>query len=65
MQKVESEQVYISVSITMQLSKDTNEALTKAAKRAGRTKRKEAALRLQDHLLQYPDIATAGKRFTN
>lgn len=63
MVKIDSEQAYASVSINVQLSEETNEALTKAAKRAGRTKRKEAALRLQDHLQQYPDIATAGKRF--
>ncbi|CNI65466.1 TraY domain-containing protein [Yersinia aleksiciae] len=64
MGKVESEQSYTSVSINVLLNKDTNEALSKAAKRAGRTKRKEAALRLEDHLQQYLDIATAGKRFT-
>ncbi|PVZ84220.1 TraYfamily protein [Serratia sp. S1B] len=64
MGKVESEKNFCSVSINVHLSEETNESLTKAAKRAGRTKRKEAALRLQDHLQQYPDIATAGKRFT-
>lgn len=61
---VESEKNYASVSINVQPNKETNKAPTKAAKRAGRIKRKEAVLRSQEHLQQYSYIATAGKRFT-
>lgn len=62
--KVSNEKEYLSVFINVQLSKKANELLTKAAGRAGRTKRKEAMLRLEDHLLHFPDIASTGKRFT-
>ena len=59
-----NEKEYFSVCINVQLSKEANEALTKAAARAGRTKRNEAMLRLEDHLLNFTDIASTGKRFT-
>ncbi|WP_447874804.1 TraY domain-containing protein [Serratia fonticola] len=56
MGNVESEQD--TVYITMRMSKETNEILSKAAIRAGRTKRKEAALRMHDHIQQYPDFSS-------
>jgi hypothetical protein len=47
------------------LSPEDNRLLTEAAKRCGRSKRKEASLRLADSLRHFPDIATEGKRFLN
>lgn len=63
MEKIEAEKTYTAVTINLRLRKECNEVLAKAAKRAGRTKRREAELRLEDHLMQYQDIAIAGKRF--
>ncbi|EKN4715513.1 TraY domain-containing protein [Yersinia enterocolitica] len=40
-----------------------NRLLSQAAVRAKRTKVMEALLRLEDHLFNFPDIATHGKRF--
>lgn len=45
------------------LSPEDNRRLTEAAQRCGRSKRKEASLRLADHLKNFPDIAAEGKRF--
>jgi len=64
MKKSQSEQEFRGVTITIQLDGSVNELLTLAAKRSGRNKRQEALLRLDDHLRQVRDIATAGKRFT-
>lgn len=61
MMNLANEKECFSVCINVQLSKEVNEALTKAS---GRTKRKESMLRLEDYLLNFTDVASTGKRFT-
>lgn len=51
------------VILTIRLSSKANELLTRSSERSGRTKRQEALLRLEDHLNEFVDIASAGKRF--
>ncbi|WP_371822731.1 TraY domain-containing protein [Serratia sp. JSRIV006] len=58
-----SEPKYKSVSVGFQVSAETNKLLTEAAERSRRPKAKEAELRLTDHLINFPDIATPGRRF--
>jgi TraY domain len=50
---------YISLKLPTRINKD----LTAAARRSGRSKVSEAIMRLGDHLENFPDIATAGRRF--
>lgn len=50
-------------STVVELSSEINRLLSQAAVRAGRTKVKEATIRLEDHLKNFPDIATEGRRF--
>jgi hypothetical protein len=45
-----------SIGIFLRLNKSVNDALTKSAKRWGRSKRKEAEMRLADHFSRYPDL---------
>lgn len=54
-----------SSSTVVELSSEMNRLLSQAATRSGRTKVKEATIRLEDHLKNFPDIATAGRRFRN
>ncbi|AUQ43893.1 TraY domain-containing protein [Yersinia ruckeri] len=55
---------YGNVSIVISLTSDMNKRLTLASERSQRSKTKEATLRLHDHLINFDDIATLGKRFT-
>ncbi|MFT2798513.1 TraY domain-containing protein [Serratia sp. N21D137] len=47
----------------MRLSPNVNRLLTESALRTGRSKTQEALLRLTDHLNNFEDIASEGKRF--
>ncbi|WP_235784873.1 TraY domain-containing protein [Serratia fonticola] len=47
----------------MRLSPNVNRLLTESAIRTGRSKTQEALLRLTDHLINFEDIASEGKRF--
>ncbi|WP_258557416.1 TraY domain-containing protein [Serratia fonticola] len=47
----------------MRLSPNVNRLLTESALRTGRSKTQEALLRLTDHLTNFEDIASEGKRF--
>ncbi|PJE81967.1 TraY domain-containing protein [Yersinia kristensenii] len=51
------------VGIAVDISAEMNRLLTQAAARSKRTKTTEAYIRLEDHLKNFPDIATAGRRF--
>ncbi len=51
------------ILISLSMPGKVNKLLTEAAARSGRSKVKEAVLRLADHLQHFPDIATTGKRF--
>lgn len=51
------------VSIVLELSPRMNELLTEAAERTKRSKTKEAAVRLEDHLINFGNIASVGFRF--
>ena len=44
------------INITLLINGDVNNNLTLASRRSGRSKRLEAALRLQDHLVRFPDF---------
>ncbi|MDR5020240.1 TraY domain-containing protein [Yersinia rochesterensis] len=52
-----------SSNITFDMSPEVNRLLSLSSARSKRTKVKEAILRLEDHLKNFPDIATEGKRF--
>jgi hypothetical protein len=54
---------YQPVAVGFQISAKINRLLTEAAERSRRPKAKEAELRLADHLENFPDIATTGRRF--
>lgn len=43
-----------TITITLILDEETNEALIQATKNSKRSKRTEATLRLKDHLKKYP-----------
>lgn len=51
------------VGVAIDISPEMNRLLTQAAARSKRTKTTEAYIRLEDHLKNFPDIATAGLRF--
>lgn len=51
------------VGIAVDISPEMNRLLTQAAARSKRTKTTEAYIRLEDHLKNFPDIATTGLRF--
>lgn len=63
--RIEADPEYPSISVTIDITSDTNRKLSLSAKRSGRAKRMEAALRLSNHLDLITDIATEGKRFLN
>lgn len=52
------------VGIVVDISSEMNRLLTQAASRSKRTKTTEAYIRLEDHLKNFPDIATTGLRFS-
>lgn len=47
-------------SLNLPLDAETNQLLTIAAEKAGRSKRKEVAMRLKDHLLRFESILAVG-----
>ncbi len=47
--------------VNFQIDSETNDWLTSASQRSGRQKRKEAAIRLKDHLKRYQSIAELGQ----
>ncbi|ERK05988.1 MULTISPECIES: TraY domain-containing protein [Serratia] len=57
------EQLWKSAQTVIDMTPEVNRLLTQAAKRSGRSKVKEATLRLADHLKTVTDIATEGRRF--
>ena len=57
------DQNFKKVGIAVDISSEMNRLLTQAAARSKRTKTTEAYIRLEDHLKNFPDIATAGLRF--
>lgn len=54
---------YLGTHISLKLPKGVNAALTQAAARSGRRKVSEAMIRLEDHLNNFADIASEGRRF--
>ncbi|MBC3215317.1 MULTISPECIES: TraY domain-containing protein [Serratia] len=52
-----------SAQTVIEMTPDVNRLLTQAAKRSGRSKVKEATIRLADHLKTVTDIAVPGRRF--
>jgi hypothetical protein len=58
-----SEDKFKKVGLTVDVPPDVNRLLTQAAQRSKRTKTMEALVRLEDHLKNFPDIATPGRRF--
>ena len=55
--KLESNNNYRKVHITIQLSEDTNRLLSQSCSRSNRKKIQEAALRLEDHLKKFRSIS--------
>lgn len=62
-EKISMSKIYKNTSTVVQLSPEENRLLTESAERSGRTKLQEASIRLKDHLHNFSDIATLGKRF--
>ncbi|CNM03504.1 TraY domain-containing protein [Yersinia pseudotuberculosis] len=54
---------FTKVKIVFELTPDMNRLLTQSSLRSKRTKVKEATMRLEDHLKNFSDIATTGRRF--
>lgn len=50
-------------SVLIKLTEEFNQLLIQTSKRSGRSKTKEALIRLQDSLRSYSDLAATGKRF--
>ena len=53
--------LYESVQIAFQISAEANKFISESCSRSGRTKRKEAQIRLEDHLLKYGSISEINK----
>lgn len=51
--------VWKTVLISIELTPRTNELISKAAKRSGRTKRQEAKIRLENHVEQFASVVDA------
>jgi hypothetical protein len=51
------------VGMTIELPAEVNRLLVQASERSRRSKTQEALVRLEDHLKNFPDIATSGRRF--
>lgn len=47
-------------SLNLPLDSESNRLLTVSAKKSGRSKRKEVAMRLKDHLLRFESITSIG-----
>lgn len=58
-----SDDKFRKVGIAVDIPPEVNRLLTQAAQRSRRTKTMEALVRLEDHLKNFPDIATPGRRF--
>ena len=50
-------------TLSVELPPETNRLLSEAAMRSKRTKKQELVMRLEDHLKNFGNIATVGKRF--
>lgn len=55
--KLESNNDYKKVFITIQISEESNRFLSESAKRSNRKKVQEAKIRLEDHLNRYRSIS--------
>ncbi|HHL3493980.1 TPA: TraY domain-containing protein [Legionella pneumophila] len=55
--KLESNNNYKKVFITIQISEESNRFLSESAKRSNRKKVQEAKIRLEDHLNRYRSIS--------
>lgn len=51
------------MSVLLHLSPDMTTMLSEASDRSGRSKTREALVRLEDHLRSVTDLATPGRRF--
>ncbi|MGC1009756.1 TraY domain-containing protein [Pantoea agglomerans] len=50
-------------SVLVHLSEETNQLLVESSKRSGRSKTREAKMRLEDSLRSFSDLAATGRRF--
>ncbi|MDE8558872.1 TraY domain-containing protein [Pantoea vagans] len=50
-------------SVLVHLSEETNQLLMESSKRSGRSKTREAKMRLEDSLRSFSDLAATGRRF--
>ena len=55
--KLQSDNKYQSVFVTVQLSSESNRLLSESCKRSNRKKIQEATLRLEDHLKRFRSIS--------
>jgi hypothetical protein len=50
-------------AVLVHLSEETNQLLVESSKRSGRSKTREAKIRLEDSLRSFSDLAATGRRF--
>ncbi|HGJ5866241.1 MAG TPA: TraY domain-containing protein [Arsenophonus nasoniae] len=60
---MKKDDTFSSVATVVELTPEMNRLLSQAAARSRRSKTQEATIRLFDHLKNFPDIATEGRRF--
>lgn len=60
---MKKDEMFSSVATVVELTPEMNRLLSQAAARSRRSKTQEATIRLFDHLKNFPDIATEGRRF--
>ncbi|WGL94030.1 TraY domain-containing protein [Arsenophonus nasoniae] len=60
---MKKDETFSSVATVVELTPEMNRLLSQAAARSRRSKTQEATIRLFDHLRNFPDIATEGRRF--
>ncbi|WP_334472947.1 TraY domain-containing protein [Arsenophonus sp. PmNCSU2021_1] len=60
---MKKDETFSSVATVVELTPEMNRLLSQAAARSRRSKTQEATIRLFDHLKNFPDIATEGRRF--
>jgi hypothetical protein len=55
-------EIYNEIGIQFKVDPETNELLTKAARKSGRSKKVESMMRLKDHLLSHKNLVSIGHR---
>ena len=60
--KLEDIEIFNDIGIQFIIDSETNELLTKASRKSGRSKKVESMMRLKDHLLSHENLVSIGHR---